>query len=333
MKSKVLLVVVSLGLCISCEEVFFEPDSPNTASGNFEQLWRDFDQYYSFFETKNIDWDSMYAAMKPRITPATTDNQLFDIFKEMILYLRDGHAVVCSSPSRCAFHDFRAGHPLNRLKAIPINVTRKSNTIFSSIISSDIGFVYIQSFGGKSSDFDVIDEILAKFKEADVKGIIVDVRGNGGGSDLYSRFIANRFVKTETVYAYYRYKSGPAHNDFGPWQEKKIIPEGELVDKPVIVLTNREVFSSAEDFILAMKSAPCVTVLGDTTGGGSGNPLLRTLANGWTFRVPRWQQVGMDYVSYEGKGISPDVAIWISADDERMNKDTILESAIALLRK
>jgi len=56
---------------------------------------------------------------------------------------------------------------------------------------------------------------------------------------------------------------------------------------PIALLTNRRTFSAAESFVLAMRTLPQVTIVGDTTGGGSGNPLHRELPNGWGLSVSR----------------------------------------------
>jgi C-terminal processing protease CtpA/Prc len=99
-----------------------------------------------------------------------------------------------------------------------------------------------------------------------------------------------------------------------------------------MVLTNRGVYSASEDFVLAMRATKA-TIVGDTTGGGSGNPLIKALPNGWIYRIPRWQQVTPEMKSYEGTGITPDIAVWISKPDSLAKKDTILERAMMEIRQ
>jgi C-terminal processing protease CtpA/Prc len=82
-----------------------------------------------------------------------------------------------------------------------------------------------------------------------------------------------------------------------------------------------------------MKVLPHVKIVGDTTGGGSGNPIVRILPNGFSYRIPRWQQVDANKTQYEGKGIYPDIPIWITEDDILNNRDAILERAIKELNK
>lgn len=333
---RIAFLVVIVGLVTAgCRDIFFPTDPSNDPESNFEVFWQDYDRYYSFFELKHLNWDSMYRAKRTLITPTTNNKQLFDIFNDMIQYLADGHADLNAGSIGRAGFDFTKKAPVNKLVSVATYVALKvkSKTLSYGTIRNDIGYIAVKSFAGSQADFDGIDNILSEFKAASLKGVIVDIRGNGGGSDLYSWHIAKRFADQERVYSYYRYRSGPGHNDFGTWGAKTIKPEGEHFDGRVMLLTNRQVFSSAEDFVLAMKAFPTVTIVGDTTGGGSGNPMLRTLPNGWTYRVPRWQQVDADMNYYEGVGLLPDIAIWITPDDTKNGKDTILERAIEELQK
>ena len=42
--------------------------------------------------------------------------------------------------------------------------------------------------------------------------------------------------------------------------------------KPVIILTNRSVYSAANEFVKYMKCCPKAKIVGDKTGGGAGLP-------------------------------------------------------------
>ena len=64
------IVFVVLGLSCSlysCEKLFIKPDKENTPINNFELLWKDFDENYSFFEYKKINWDSLYNVYRPLV--------------------------------------------------------------------------------------------------------------------------------------------------------------------------------------------------------------------------------------------------------------------------
>ncbi len=58
---------------------------------NFEKLWETFHNRYPFFDLRNVDWKKQYDTYRPRVTSLTTDDELFDIFCEMLDPLDDGH--------------------------------------------------------------------------------------------------------------------------------------------------------------------------------------------------------------------------------------------------
>ena len=58
---------------------------------NFEALWTTFHNRYPFFALRKVDWNKQYEAYGPKVTPETSEEELFDIFCRMLDPLDDGH--------------------------------------------------------------------------------------------------------------------------------------------------------------------------------------------------------------------------------------------------
>ena len=143
----------------------------------------------------------------------------------------------------------------------------------SGQISDAIGYLHIASFSSKNGRawVEAIDPIVNKF--FDHKGLIVDVRDNGGGSSNNVDAIVGRFADEKRVSALIQRRDGSRHSDFGRVKKIYVKPAGNRqFTKPIIVLTDRRVISSGEYFVLAMKRFPYVRTVGDTTFGGQGSP-------------------------------------------------------------
>jgi len=97
------------------------------------------------------------------------------------------------------------------------------------------------------------------------------------------------------------------------------------------LLTNRSVYSSAERFVLMMKTYPNLIIVGDTTGGASANPKKKSLPNGWKYYISTWQSAAPDYKLIEDNGIAPDQYVLMTASSINAGEDLILERALELL--
>jgi C-terminal processing protease CtpA/Prc len=95
-------------------------------------------------------------------------------------------------------------------------------------------------------------------------------------------------------------------------------------------LSNRHDFSSAEDFILAMRGTGRAKIVGDTTAGVTGGPIVRELANGWTYELSQWIEFTADKKPFEGIGLAPDIVVKSNATLMRAGTDPTLESARSL---
>ena len=77
--------------------------------------------------------------------------------------------------------------------------------------------------------------------------------------------------------------------------------------------------------VRALESLPHVTVIGDTTGGASGNPATFALGNGWQFTVPRWMEYTPERLPIEGRGVAPHIAIRWTPGDYSDDRDPLID--------
>lgn len=321
-----LLILLSI---IACEKLMIEKDQENNHENNFELLWSTIDKKYSFFEFKNINWDSIRQEYRPKINNNLTNRQLFDIMADMLFELKDGHVNLYSDFDRSENWEWYSKYPSN-FNSILVEFNYLGNDSvnigpFTTNIIDSIGYIYLRSFSDKIKDRDA-DMIIERFSE--MKGIILDVRNNSGGLSIGGKLLASRFADRKRRVSYILYKTGPGHGDFSEPQPNYISPEGKAqFTKTVVVLSNRRSYSATNDFVLNMSAFPHVTVMGDTTGGGGGTPYDYELLNGWRFRFPRTQTLATDGFNVE-HGIPPSTQVNILERDLTRGIDTIIEAAI-----
>ncbi len=305
---------------------------------NFQILWNEFDRHYVFFESKNVNWQALYDIYAPQVTDQIDNAELFDILSSMLTHLNDVH-VTLTIP----FRSFNSANKrpegtlnLDIVKSKYLNAgfqTTGNGFFTSGQISDAIGYLHIASFsiGNGRAWVEAIDPIVNDF--FDHKGLIVDVRGNNGGSSRNVDAIVGRFADQKRVSALVQRRDGSRHSDFGRIIKKYVKPAGnKQFTKPIIVLTDRQVISSGEYFVLAMKRFPYVRTVGDTTFGGQGSPTRKKLPNGWEYRVSTGKWSSADNVLYEDIGIPPDIYVAVSPLDSRMARDPVIETAIQLLK-
>lgn len=166
---------------------------------------------------------------------------------------------------------------------------------------------------------------------APCRGLIIDVRSNGGGSLTNVERLASRFFNERTHIGYISHKNGPGHNDFSELHPKYVESfNGVRYQKPVVVLTNRGCYSATNEFVSIMKYAPNVTVIGDKTGGGSGLPFSSELPNGWSVRFSASPMFNAEKEHIEF-GVEPDIQVHMTQSDKDKNRDTLIERAREIL--
>lgn len=332
MINKLLTYLLPALLLTGCVE---EDQFSNSPMGNYDALWSIIDERYCFFEQARqqhgLDWDDVYHKYKPQVQAAESNAELFDIYGNMLRELKDGHVNLTSDYGTTYYWDWSLNHPLNFSDSLQRNYLgndfRLTNGIKYTTLPSNIGYIYVGSFEGSISS-DNVSLMLLRLAES--KGIIIDIRNNGGGMLTSAEELAAHFVSGKTHCGYIQHKTGKGHNDFSSPEKLYIEPNGVIWKKPVVVLTNRAVYSSANHFVMLVKPLPQVVVIGDKTGGGSGLPLNSTLPNGWTVRFS-----ACPILDIEGKhtefGIAPHEEVHITSADWNNGRDTIIERAIELI--
>ena len=329
---KIILLTLTIFTLFSCNKNETIKEYNSDPYDNFDALWEILDERYCYFSYKNINWTAVYNDFSPCVNQVKDVFQLFDLMAEMIDILQDGHVNLYTpfDVSSCTgwFDSYPADYNANFLsKHFDSELRSAGGFAYTTIENSKIGYIRYSSF---SSGFTAANlaYINAYFHALnDVKGIIIDVRNNGGGSLEYSERLASCFFKEKTITGYMRHKIDKCHDCFSDPTEVITDPTNAPIDwsdKKVIVLSNRRCYSATNDFIVRMKQAPNVTIIGGITGGGGGIPLSQELPNGWMIRfsaVPMFD-AEMQHTEF---GVAPDIEAHISIED---TDDTILLTAI-----
>ena len=313
---------------------------------NFEHLWRTLDRNYAVFGPKHVDWEALYGVYRPRVTPETSDDSLFAIMSEMLGHLNDNHVLLISEDLGrffCAGYLSRvfSGRGLEVLEELksrrPVpasyfesGIEESENGIFGyGWVTPRIGYVHLNQFADLRGSARIVDEIIEEFREA--VAVVVDVRRNVGGDDRVGKAIAARFADRKRLYMTTQVRNGADHDDFSPKKYWHVEPAGPIqFTGTVFLLTDRTSLSAAENFALAMRVLPHVTVVGDFTSGCFADMYMDNLPNGWTFSVS--YKLFLDYTGFcwEGIGVPPDLMVYGSETEFDNGRDSALDLAIAL---
>jgi len=325
-----LVATLLLSSCIGEDEFDNDPE------GNFSALWDIFDRHYCFFAEKaeqyGLDWDEVYTRYSSRISSQMTDTQLFEVMGDMLSELRDGHVNLYSSWDVARNWSWHEDYPSNISDTL---ITKYLGTDYRiatgmryRILDDNIGYIRLASFENSLGDGN-LTEIFSYLLLCD--GIIIDIRDNSGGQLSTADKLAARFTNQKTLVGYVRHKTGKGRNDFSNDKALYIEPsDGVRWQKPTVLLTNRSVFSAANHFTSAMHEFPLVTVLGDTTGGGSGMPFTQEIPNGWTVRYSAVVFTNAQHQQIEF-GVAPDTIVSLDPSEALRGRDTLIETARQLL--
>ncbi|HZW59525.1 MAG TPA: S41 family peptidase [Woeseiaceae bacterium] len=331
---------------------------------NFDVFWHSFDENYAFFAVRGVDWDALYGEYRPRVTPATSDDELFDIITEIVARIDDRHVLV----ERPGYPRRYSGHPgtLQTLlqKELPdgaaatrAQIRERAKTLIAGEylgasrrqagkgqftwgwVAEGIGYFSIDSMEGYTpadatlqDSHRLVDRIMDRVIRDlhGARGIVVDARWNGGGYDSNALHIAGHFTDRQLVAFTKRARNGdsftPEQEIFIPWHARN------RYAGPLVYLCGRDTLSAAEIFSMAMMAMPNATSLGEPTVGSLSDTHSIFLPNGWRLQLSNEEYRAIDGVVYEGAGIPVDVAL-PPADGATLDGyiRAVLDAAIARL--
>ena len=326
--------VASISLMlVSCHDY---EEFANDPQGNFDALWTIIDEHYCFFEYKDIDWNEVGQRYRAQVRPEMTSEELFDVCAQMLKELKDGHTNLISSWDVSRYwiwEQYPDNYDERIIDQYYLNFNyRQASGIKYQILSNNIGYMHYGDFGSNIGEGN-LDMILSYLAACD--GLVIDVRGNGGGFLMNVETLVGRFI-TEPIHAgYISHKTGPGHDEFSEPYAYYFEPADDYrikFMKPVVVLANRASFSATNNFVSIMKMLPNVRVVGDTTGGGSGMPFTSELPNGWNVRFSACSILDATGRETEfGTEPSEGYKVDMSEADMAAGRDTILETAFAAI--
>ena len=326
-------LIFNLSLLTGCVR---EDQPDDTPMNNFEALWKIIDEHYCFLDYKaeaiGLDWNEVHSRYRQRISSNMNNAQLQEVLTDMLAELRDGHVNLYTAADVSRYWSWYEDYPKNldiELRDQYLGTGYKiAAGIKYRILDDNIGYVRYESFDngiGEGNLDEVIEHMLL------CRGLIIDIRNNGGGMLTNAEKLAARFCHEKTLVGYYQHKTGPGHSDFSSREERYLEPSSNLRwNKPAVLLTNRHVYSAANEFAVYMKTLPNVLLVGDHTGGGAGMPFNSSLPNGWGVRfsaVPMYDAQGQACEF----GIEPDYNVQQTDADFARGLDTIIEFARKLV--
>jgi C-terminal processing protease CtpA/Prc len=189
--------------------------------------------------------------------------------------------------------------------------------------------MYYPSFANELTQ-QSLDELFTSF--ASTKGLIIDIRNNTGGDKQNIFKLLEHIVTSETKLGAVIEKKDASKNSFTDPFNITITPKGVPYNKPIVVLTNRWVFSSANIFAGFISQLPNVKLIGDITGGGTGVPTSNDLPNGWRFRYSS-SIIRLANGSDFEDGLMPTIKLGTdSATQVATGKDALIERGVLELQ-
>jgi len=192
-----------------------------------------------------------------------------------------------------------------------------NNPSVEASLSDNIGIITISRFDDETGD--LARAAAQKFKSQGVKGIVLDLRGNGGGyieaaRDVAGIWLSNKVVVTE--------KSGSIVVGTVKTGDEPILNQ-----IPTVVLVNSASASASEIVAGALQDYKQATIVGERTYGKGSVQQLINLSSGAQLKVTTARWYTPNGVNITQSGIKPNIEVGLTQQDFNSGKDPQLDKA------
>lgn len=206
-------------------------------------------------------------------------------------------------------------------QALSFEIPRQTvQEVATQTLDSEIAYIRLDRFSEKTPA--LMQQAVSQLLVAQPKGLILDLRRNGGGLMDVTQQVLDLFLD-EGLAFYARTKDG----QLIPYKTSSGGPAEKI---PLAVLIGPDTYSAPETVAAAIAERERGTLIGETTYGKGAIVSTFDLFDGSAIRltVAQWlSPVRQD--SYEGRGVPPDILIHSDLDS---TDDKALRSAVDYLR-
>lgn len=258
-------------------------------------------------------------------------------------------------------------------EVLPLKLTHKrvdENEVYPKIdnavnllefkyLDNQIAYLALNSFSDSMIDTLFIETLPELYK---AKGLIIDLRKNGGGNTSFGTAILQYFTNDTIIYGS-KSRSRLHIPSFKAWG-KFVQPHDTLNDEkatkyllsfndsyyepfknrqqvitlkakriviPTVILIGHNTASAAEDFLIYADNQKHIIKIGENTFGSTGQPFVFDIVGGGSARICTKQDVYPDGREFVGYGIKPDIEVIRTLDDYLKMKDPALSTALNYL--
>jgi carboxyl-terminal processing protease len=234
--------------------------------------------------------------------------------------------------------------------SISLRDTTEPFTVTVATIQGNILYLYFSDFAFSQAGpntapvLDIFFNTLARELKS-IRGVIIDVRENGGGEITGLNYLLGKMVTKPVTYAYTHAKNGNGRLDYTAWAPAILTPQSGAVNvtQPIVVLADHISASMAEMTALAVMALPNGRFVGTTTWGATGPLIPNVYLNGGQFTIGSANFGNNGYMFVytssaalkssegqvlEGKGVRPDRWVPETAAAYRAGVDAQLEAAV-----
>jgi carboxyl-terminal processing protease len=197
-------------------------------------------------------------------------------------------------------------------------------TLDWEIKDNQIAYIHLYNFN-ENANFIFYKAALPMLLSG-TKGIILDLRDNPGGYLEVAVDLAGWFLKNGDIVVKEEFSSGKQ-------EILKASGNSALVDLPVVILVNKGSASASEILAGALRDNRQIKLIGEITFGKGTVQELKKFNDGSEMKISVAQWLLPDGEAIDKKGLVPDIAVELTEEDIKANRDPQLEKALEIIKE
>jgi carboxyl-terminal processing protease len=207
----------------------------------------------------------------------------------------------------------------------PVRIDLPPRGVESKLLPGDVAYVKMPGFRGGFAD-EVFKAIADLRKDRTLRGVVLDLRGNGGGSPNEVSRLLGGWTRSKATSYWCDVK-----DKCQPNKADETVP---LVNLPLAVLTDRGCASACDSFTSTVKDLKLGTLVGTRTAGAVSGPGSGFLLNDSSLiGLPKVHEIGANKEVINTVGVAPDHLAPLTSEALSAGRDPGVEKALSLLTR